>query len=628
MKHEHPLSAYTMLTLFVAGIGLLPSCAAETAAEDAETTAEVSAALSSLSNEIRSKLDQSYCLDVANGSTANGTGVRLWSCNGSMAQKWTFTAAGELRSGLGPNLCLDVVNGGTTNGTPVQLWSCNGSNGQKWAYTGQQTLKSSVAAGKCLDVSGGALQDGTIAKISSCNTVQAQKWTAPTGQRKWMAALSDLIGNKPLNQVVLPGTHDSGTYSLLSGVAAPDADNAIVVQYGSLVGVTEGWAKAQQRDITQQLEDGIRALDLRPCIDAGGTARICHGLYGPELQGMLMDVADFAASHPKEIVLLWLTNYSQAGLGKTMSAANVDLVHQMVKTTLADVLVDVDTVSPTTTVNSLWTNQPGRTVIVLSDHWDADFWSTSAQASGSWNDTWYIEEKKGHMDQRLEATKNEGRLFSLSGAATPDINAIGLGLAPFVPGQVFPYPTDLRTMAAAVNPVMLSWLLHDWALPDGPQSPPSAAMRVNIVGGDYYDESCLLPVVWKLNGDVNQSLEGCDIVSSQWDAAAGSWTTGDSVWATWRAARPCPPAFTDAGAYCTKPPPYDRGVGYPWQFGDPLDDSGMFSRCEADHGPGNCEKYDLVVYPRCAAGYHAFGCCICTPDCPSGMTDIGISCQK
>ena len=33
-------------------------------------------------------------------------------------------------------------------------------------------------------------------------------------------------------------------------------------------------------------------------------------------------------------------------------------------------------------------------------------------------------------------------------------------------------------------------------------------------------------------------------------------------------------------------------------------------------------------YPKCKAGYHAFGCCVCTPDCPQGWTDDGAFCRQ
>ncbi len=90
----------------------------------------------------------------------------------------------------------------------------------------------------------------------------------------------------------------------------------------------------------------------------------------------------------------------------------------------------------------------------------------------------------------------------------------------------------------------------------------------------------------------------------------------------------CPAGYRDDGAFCAKPEPYGRGAGYAWQFGDDLNDGGMFRRCEAAQGQGHCEKSGAIVYPRCRAGFHAVGCCVCSPDCPASMADAGVSCTK
>lgn len=80
----------------------------------------------------------------------------------------------------------------------------------------------------------------------------------------------------------------------------------------------------------------------------------------------------------------------------------------------------------------------------------------------------------------------------------------------------------------------------------------------------------------------------------------------------------CPAGFRDTGADCLKPAPYGRGAGYViWDQG----------KCEHDN-PQGCEKSGALWYPKCGAGFHAAGCCICSPDCPADMPDIGVSCQK
>jgi hypothetical protein len=80
----------------------------------------------------------------------------------------------------------------------------------------------------------------------------------------------------------------------------------------------------------------------------------------------------------------------------------------------------------------------------------------------------------------------------------------------------------------------------------------------------------------------------------------------------------CPSNFRNDGAFCFKPAPYGRGSGYALWDED---------KCNREN-PQGCERWGLMWYPRCAAGYHNVDCCICSPDCPAEMTDIGISCAK
>ena len=74
------------------------------------------------------------CLDVANGSAANGTLVHMWDCHGGLNQKWVQTASGELRAFGGLNKCLDVRGPSSASGTLVQIWDCVGVSNQKWSF--------------------------------------------------------------------------------------------------------------------------------------------------------------------------------------------------------------------------------------------------------------------------------------------------------------------------------------------------------------------------------------------------------------------------------------------------------------------------------------------------------------
>ena len=94
---------------------------------------------------------------------------------------------------------------------------------------------------------------------------------------------------------------------------------------------------------------------------------------------------------------------------------------------------------------------------------------------------------------------------------------------------------------------------------------------------------------------------------------SGFYGVGPACWQN------CPAGYRDDGAYCAKPSAYGRGGGYVIWDGDV---------CARDNPSTGCEQYGALWYPKCKANFHAAGCCICSPDCPSGMTDIGASCAK
>ncbi|MFH9427562.1 lectin [Streptomyces sp. NPDC017615] len=114
------------------------------------------------------------CLDVAGGSSANGTPVQLYDCNGSTAQQWTVAADGSVRA-LGK--CLDVVSASTADGAKVQLYDCNGTAAQRWSYNTATGDVVNTAADKCLDVTDNSSANGARAQIWSCTGAANQKWT-------------------------------------------------------------------------------------------------------------------------------------------------------------------------------------------------------------------------------------------------------------------------------------------------------------------------------------------------------------------------------------------------------------------------------------------------------------------
>lgn len=92
----------------------------------------------------------------------------------------------------------------------------------------------------------------------------------------------------------------------------------------------------------------------------------------------------------------------------------------------------------------------------------------------------------------------------------------------------------------------------------------------------------------------------------------------------------CPDGLRDDGLFC-RAAEYGRGAGYPLKFGE-FNLDGARARCAAEN-PQGCEQNGAIIYPKCKAGYEAFGCCICRPKQPNcaalGLNSgVDLSCAK
>jgi len=119
---------------------------------------------------------QGLCLDDNAASTANGTPIQIYTCNGTVAQQWTFVQAGTTLHVLGK--CMDITGGGTANGTKVQLYDCNNTGAQVWIPQSNGTLYN-PQSNKCLDDPAYSTTPGTQVQIWDCAGTANQVWHLP-----------------------------------------------------------------------------------------------------------------------------------------------------------------------------------------------------------------------------------------------------------------------------------------------------------------------------------------------------------------------------------------------------------------------------------------------------------------
>ncbi|MFI2364906.1 ricin-type beta-trefoil lectin domain protein [Promicromonospora sp. NPDC019610] len=199
------------------------------------------------------------CVDVAAASSANGTQIQLYGCNGTNAQSWDVRTDGTVRA-LGK--CLDVADASTANGTRIQLWDCNGSAAQTWTAGADGTLR---ALGKCLDATGPSSADGTPLQLWDCFAGANQRWTLPSGG-----------GNPQPNPAKMPGAP-----YLYLGWGNPPSATSVMSQTGvraftmafilSSGGCNPAW------DGSRPLTGGVDQQTINAIKAAGGQVQISFG---------------------------------------------------------------------------------------------------------------------------------------------------------------------------------------------------------------------------------------------------------------------------------------------------------------------------------------------------------------
>ncbi|WP_162468714.1 RICIN domain-containing protein [Streptomyces adustus] len=115
------------------------------------------------------------CIDVAGGKAARGAQLIISACSrNTPSQHWVFAADGTLRA-LG--MCVQLAGGSTDDGTGLELAPCNGRSEQKFTLNSSNDLVNRLAD-KCADIRDNGTADGTRLQLWSCAGTDNQKWSA------------------------------------------------------------------------------------------------------------------------------------------------------------------------------------------------------------------------------------------------------------------------------------------------------------------------------------------------------------------------------------------------------------------------------------------------------------------
>lgn len=130
---------------------------------------------------------------------------------------------------------------------------------------------------------------------------------------RWMEESRSALSEKTLFDIMLPGTHDSGTYSLGDNICPGGGGgktNEILKVTNALLmpaqKIMKRWSITQNGNITSQLNAGMRYFDIRALWDKNQWF-IHHALEGEYIHSVFHQIKAFLEKHVFELLVLILS---------------------------------------------------------------------------------------------------------------------------------------------------------------------------------------------------------------------------------------------------------------------------------------------------------------------------------
>lgn len=179
----------------------------------------------------------------------------------------------------------------------------------------------------------GELQDS--AEDSALTAEQAATVPPPgtcSDGSTWMSCMFP-NGDRTIASLVMPGSHDTGTYSISADSPFVSSCAAMPrIVYSLAAGVVAKWAKTQTQSLGAQLRAGARYFDVRPAW-VNNEWVTCHTLAGAsmeEITGRNSELQQFLRDHPNEVVLIDLSHVYGG------DASNREALKSLIKTNLGE----------------------------------------------------------------------------------------------------------------------------------------------------------------------------------------------------------------------------------------------------------------------------------------------------
>ncbi|EFC47794.1 predicted protein [Naegleria gruberi] len=276
-------------------------------------------------------------------------------------------------------------------------------------------------------------------------------------QSQWMKYSFRKIKNKPLNSLLIPGTHNSFAKSLKSEKSPKKAKiNKIFKGYPKKLIrlILSQWKETQTNGPVEQLMDGVRYFDLKICQDSSEFSKIrklkiCNSLYAGILEKSLQGLANFVKFVGKKEVLI--INFREF---TSVDEKSHQYLFNTLQSKFGKLLADSNKLSPKSKFKDFI--RLNQRVIILYGNSDTVsnskglLWSSDVIRSPSFKVQDSISLYSKIKAQLAERSKTDEKLFITPAFITPNIQMIIKGL--------LSQPTCLQQQSSQVNPTIVNWI--------------------------------------------------------------------------------------------------------------------------------------------------------------------------
>ncbi|XP_053563719.1 PI-PLC X domain-containing protein 1 [Bombina bombina] len=159
--------------------------------------------------------------------------------------------------------------------------------------------------------------------------------------KQWMSQLPEKLWDIPLNNLSIPGSHDTMSYCLDKNSPVDPKSPAmlcVLEKFAPCVArsIILKWSTTQVLNVCEQLNAGIRYLDLRIAPrpnDPSLTLNFVHGLFtSVTVEETLQEILQWLQSHPREVIILACKNLEE--MTPVLHMHLISCIHQIFGTKL------------------------------------------------------------------------------------------------------------------------------------------------------------------------------------------------------------------------------------------------------------------------------------------------------